>query len=108
MTFSEYQAKALNVNKCPQEFKLIHAVLGLVGEASEVAEKFKKLYRDKQGKMDKEFLACIDKEIGDVLWYCADLCTQLDLGLEDVAINNIQKLESRLQRGTLFGSGDNR
>lgn len=108
MDMKTYQRKALNVNMVPPEFKLLHAVLGLVGEAGEVAEKFKKMYRDKGGLMNEAFKADIRKECGDVLWYISDVCTQVGLSLDDVACYNIEKLESRQARGVLGGSGDDR
>ena len=47
-------------------------------------------------------------ELGDVLWYVANLAYELNATLEEVAVGNIQKLESRKVRGVLSGSGDNR
>jgi NTP pyrophosphatase (non-canonical NTP hydrolase) len=108
MQFYEYQKKAANLNMCPKQWKLIHAVLGLAGESGEVCEKFKKIYRDKNGEMSNEFREDIEKEMGDILWYVADVCTLLGISLDDVATTNIAKLESRKQRGVLTGSGDNR
>jgi len=43
-----------------------------------------------------------------MLWYLAQICTELDLTLEEVAQANLEKLFSRLERGTLHGEGDNR
>ena len=50
----------------------------------------------------------IAKEIGDVLYYIAALCSDLDISMETVAQMNKEKLWSRFERGTLHGSGDNR
>lgn len=108
MDMNIYQKKACNLNFCKPEFKLLNAILGLVGEAGEVAEKFKKLYRDKQGEITEEFKQDIKKELGDVLWYISDLSSLLAIDLNDVAKHNIAKLESRRDRGTIQGSGDNR
>jgi NTP pyrophosphatase (non-canonical NTP hydrolase) len=47
-------------------------------------------------------------EPGDVLWYLAELCTQLGIDLADVAAANIRKLEDRTARGQLAGDGDYR
>jgi NTP pyrophosphatase (non-canonical NTP hydrolase) len=58
--------------------------------------------------MSNEFREDIEKEMGDILWYVADVCTLLGISLDDVATTNIAKLESRKQRGVLTGSGDNR
>jgi NTP pyrophosphatase (non-canonical NTP hydrolase) len=108
MEFNTYQKEAANLNFVQPEYKMLHAILGLAGETGEVTEKFKKLYRDKQGKIDEAFLSDIKKECGDVLWYLADICTQLCIDLEDVAAYNIEKLQSRAARGKIQGSGDNR
>jgi NTP pyrophosphatase (non-canonical NTP hydrolase) len=108
MEFNEYQRRAANLNLCPAEYKLIHAVLGLPGESGEVCEKFKKLYRDKQGVITDEFKEDIKSELSDVLWYISDLAGLLGIDLDDVASYNIAKLESRRDRGKLQGSGDSR
>jgi len=73
-----------------------------------VAEKVKKIIRDNEGKMDEKRRKELEKEMGDVLWYLAQLATELDLPLENVAQGNLQKLQSRQKRGFLHGNGDNR
>ena len=60
-------------------------VLGLVGEAGEVAEKIKKVLRDNEGKIEEEQKKEIKKELGDVLWYLSQLATELGLSLTDIA-----------------------
>ena len=50
----------------------------------------------------------IKKELGDVLWYVSQVATELTLSLDEVALCNIEKLQSRKKRGKLSGSGDNR
>lgn len=90
----------------PDEF--MHLVLGLVGEAGEIAEKVKKLVRDKHSdvaQLDRDDMAA---ELGDVLWYSAVLANFLDLSLNDVAQRNVDKLADRQRRNALGGSGDNR
>ncbi|HPM38838.1 MAG TPA: nucleoside triphosphate pyrophosphohydrolase family protein, partial [Candidatus Pacearchaeota archaeon] len=86
----------------------IYPTLGLVGEAGEVAEKMKKVLRDNDGVISEEKREEITKELGDVLWYIANLSKELNVSLEDVAQKNIEKLQSRQQRNELHGSGDNR
>jgi len=110
MTFDEYQQKALTtVLSTNDEFKdLLHWILGVNGEAGEIAEKIKKIIRDKQGDVSEEDKAELAKEVGDVLWYLAVLAHQLGVSFDTVAEQNIQKLQSRKQRGMLQGSGDNR
>lgn len=87
---------------------LSHHALGIANEAGEVAGKVKKLIRDKQGYLTFGDIDDVVKEMGDVLWYMAALCTALDVSLSDVAAGNLTKLFSRKERGVLSGSGDNR
>lgn len=88
--------------------KLMAQILGLVGESGEVAEKFKKIIRDKKGVVSAEDRAEIAKELGDILWYVNSVAHLLEISLEDVAQKNLDKLASRQQRGNIHGSGDNR
>jgi NTP pyrophosphatase (non-canonical NTP hydrolase) len=110
MTFDEYQKQALTtVLSSGDEFKdLLHWVLGLNGEAGEVAEKLKKIIRDKGGVISPEDKQELAKELGDVLWYIAVFADHLGVSLEAVAANNIAKLADRKDRNMLKGSGDNR
>lgn len=110
MTFEEYQAKALTtVLSTGDEFKdLLHWVLGLNGEAGEVAEKLKKIIRDKHSIISEEDKQELAKELGDVMWYIAVFAHDLGVPLETIAQQNLDKLLSRKQRGTLSGNGDNR
>jgi NTP pyrophosphatase (non-canonical NTP hydrolase) len=109
MNFQEYQAEATKTAIYPNKGNNpYYPTLGLCGEAGEVAEKIKKVMRDDGGDISIEKSAEIMKEIGDVLWYIAALCEELDIDMETCAILNIEKLKSRQQRGTLQGSGDNR
>ena len=80
----------------------------MVGEAGEVAEKVKKVIRDKNGIFDNESKLGIKKELGDVLWYISNLCTELNFSLEDVATQNLEKLKLRAAKGLISGSGDDR
>lgn len=109
MDFKEYQKKAKKTALYPKIGEnFVYPTLGLVGEAGEIAEKVKKIFRDKNGKVDAENKKMIEKELGDVLWYISQLASELELSLDDVAKNNIEKLYSRLERGKLHGDGDNR
>ena len=110
MDFKEYQEKAhtTSQNTVIGGDKRLYPVMGLSGEAGEIAEKFKKLHRDKGGEITPEFQDLLKKELGDVLWYVAELCTQSDIDMEDVATTDIDKLFSRKERGVIGGSGDNR
>jgi NTP pyrophosphatase (non-canonical NTP hydrolase) len=73
-----------------------------------VAEHAKKAIRDDGGRVSDERRAAMAAELGDVLWYVAQLASELELELEQIAQANLAKLLSRQQRGVLSGSGDNR
>jgi NTP pyrophosphatase (non-canonical NTP hydrolase) len=110
MTFDEYQKRALTtVISQDDSFKdTLHWVLGINGEAGEVAEKVKKIIRDKGGKVSRQDKEELAKEIGDVLWYLAVFAHDLGFPLDDIAEQNLAKLQSRKARGVLGGAGDNR
>lgn len=115
MTFDTYQKQAMTFELMTRDNDLsandpayIAKVLGLLGEAGEVAEKYKKIVRDKGGKVDEADKAELIKELGDVLWYVSALASYLGVPLEVVAQTNLSKLTSRKARGVQRGSGDNR
>ncbi|MEA3293101.1 MAG: nucleoside triphosphate pyrophosphohydrolase family protein [Patescibacteria group bacterium] len=109
MNFKEYQDKSRETAIYPnKDNNFIYPVLGLVGESGEVAEKIKKVLRDNNGIIDEERKQEIKKELGDVLWYIAQIATELNLQLDEIACFNIEKLKSRKHRNQLHGSGDNR
>lgn len=109
MEFKEYQKKSRKTAIYPNaDNNFIYPTLGLAGEAGEVAEKIKKVIRDKEGVVDDEKKKEIEKELGDVLWYVSQLASELGLSLEEVAEKNIEKLYSRMDRGKLGGDGDER
>lgn len=109
MNFDEYQRKAVGTAIYPnQGDNLYYPALGLAGEAGEVCDKIKKIMRDQDGNRTLAQEEEIAKELGDVLWYIANLCEEMDIDMSQAAAMNIEKLESRKQRGKLKGSGDNR
>jgi NTP pyrophosphatase (non-canonical NTP hydrolase) len=109
MDFNEYQTKSRNTAGYPDiGHPIIYPTLGLVNEAGEVAGKIKKVFRDKEGKISEETREALKAELGDVLWYIAQVATELDLSLDQIAEYNIAKLYDRLQRGMIKGDGDNR
>ncbi|MBI5957850.1 MAG: nucleoside triphosphate pyrophosphohydrolase family protein [Chloroflexi bacterium] len=109
LTFKEYQERAADTAHYPNAGQNpIYPTLGLAGEAGEVAEKVKKVLRDKGGTFDAEAVAAIQKELGDVLWYVARLAAELGLDMEQVAAANLAKLADRKARNQLHGSGDER
>lgn len=110
ITFAEYQKRAFATAVYPRrgEGNWTYAGLGLAGETGEVCEKLKKIIRDHGGKIDAERLVALKKELGDVLWYLAALCTELGLDLQEVAETNLAKLADRKQNARLHGEGDDR
>ncbi len=109
MNFTDYQTKSCATAKYPViGHGVIYPTLGLVNEAGEVAGKIKKVFRDKSGEFSTETREALKAELGDVLWYLAQTCTELDISLDQVAEANITKLMDRLARGKIHGDGDNR
>ena len=98
--------------------------LGLAGEAGEVCELLAKFerknhyapllgyalqYAEKQGQdvsLDKEFVARLESELGDVIWMVAEIATCFGLTLDGIMEHNIKKLSARKQTGTIVGSGE--
>lgn len=110
MTFDKYQSKAHTTSG---DIKIgnslvLYPVLGLLGEAGELANKLKKVYRDSNGVMPEETRKAILLELSDILWYEAEICTQMNVSLDDVAAMNLAKLEKRLVEGKIHGNGDYR
>lgn len=109
MSFDEYQKEAKKTADYPIIGKpIIYPTIGLAGEAGEVANKVKKIFRDGNGELTSEQKNDIAAELGDVLWYVAQIATELNLPLSEVASMNLKKLKSRKDRGQISGSGDNR
>jgi NTP pyrophosphatase (non-canonical NTP hydrolase) len=109
MDFNDYQTKSRGTAGYPAiGHTVIYPTLGLVNEAGEVAGKIKKVFRDKDGDISEETREALKAELGDVLWYIAQVATELDLSLDDIAESNIAKLYDRLERGKIKGEGDNR
>jgi len=115
MTAVEYQAWSQRTAEYPQsyiygveneEMSLDHngyartfpfyLCLGLAGEAGEVIECFKKFWRKQTTSLTQEEKEKVKLELGDVLWYVTQICTELDLSLEDVFEANKNKLQARL------------
>ncbi len=116
MTFEDYAMQAMD--KCFYPDSVIYPAFGLLSEAGEIADKLKKYFRD--GEIDQ--VACEDgvvelpaelrmglaHEIGDVIFYCCALASDIGYDFEEIAQLNLEKLESRQLRGKLSGSGDYR
>lgn len=104
--FGNYQQHTSKTAIYPEEKGIEYCTLGLTNKAGEVAGVLKKAIRDDWTMTETE--EKMAKEIGDVLWYCSQLCTELGLQLGEVAYANLQKLQDRQARGVLGGSGDDR
>lgn len=103
-TLDYYQKEAVTTAIYPKDQGLVYLSLKLSGEAGEVAEKVGKTIRDNTRIDDKDLV----KELGDVLWYVANLADFLGYDLSEVSSTNLAKLKDRKARGVLSGSGDNR
>ena len=108
MRFDDYQKAARRTAIYADRHRVIYPALGLASEAGEVAGKIKKVLRDQGGDFEKAPLEAIKDELGDVLWYVAVLAADLGLALEEIAADNVAKLEARMERGTIGGAGDRR
>ena len=106
--FAFYPIPVVAENSEEHSLTYVYPALGLAEEAGEVAGKYAKAVRDCNGVISPERKQEIKKELGDVLWFVAELSTQLGFSLEEVMAANIEKLTSRKERGVLCGSGDNR
>lgn len=122
MELNTYQEKAMTT--CMESSNnFSYMFLNLVGEVGEFASKVAKALRKETGMMDgsnfyyykyqdegmpsaKELSAELKKEAGDILWQLAGLCHVMGWGLEDVAVENLDKLAARKAVGTIDGNGD--
>ena len=122
MTIEEYQTIIKKTSIYPENIGLAYCAMGLTGEAGEVSDKIKKIYRDKDvfdssGLIDQEKIhlevipeekESIKKELGDVMWYITAMANELGLSLEEIMEANYNKLIKRRETNTLHGSGDDR
>lgn len=102
MTADDYQKQASrtlidepDAEYTGHELMLVWNAIGLAGEAGEVADTVKKAVFHQHG-LDRDELI---KELGDVLWYAAALCTKLDVSMSEVMERNIAKLKQRYPDG---------
>lgn len=110
MTLDEYQKQALKTAIHHPDALMDKTIwaMGISGEAGEVLEKWKKIVAYKDGKISGEDIHELAKELGDVVWYIALLAHSLDLSLDEIMQDNLQKLADRKARGVQKGQGDNR
>jgi NTP pyrophosphatase (non-canonical NTP hydrolase) len=108
MQLDDYQAAARRTAMYDDGYRVVYPALGLASEAGEVCGKIKKVLRDQAGDFAEAPLDALEDELGDVLWYIAVLACDLGLSLDQIATRNLDKLNSRLTRAQLGGSGDRR
>lgn len=108
MDFVNYQWRTSQTAIYPSEKALEYLSLGLVSEAGEVAGKVKKIIRDHNSVLTSDMKDSLIAEIGDVMWYIAQLCEALETNMSVVARKNVEKLAQRQKSNTLSGDGDNR
>jgi NTP pyrophosphatase (non-canonical NTP hydrolase) len=93
-TFDEYQALAQKTDQKPEgEEGLIMALMGVVGEAGSLLTEYKKRMRD--GEAHRGFTSQVGEELGDMLWYLANIATKCGLSLGDIAEENLAKTRER-------------
>jgi NTP pyrophosphatase (non-canonical NTP hydrolase) len=109
MNFDEYQKLASTTAIYPRiGNNIYYPALALASESGEVCDKISKIMRDHNDIITDKAKLELEKELGDVLWNLSQLATELDLSLDEIAINNLRKLKSRKDRNKLHGSGDYR
>ncbi|MDH7912077.1 nucleoside triphosphate pyrophosphohydrolase family protein [Winogradskyella sp. SYSU M77433] len=96
MDFSEYQKEAkktIQKYNADETSNIVIPYLGIIGEAGSVVSELKKRLRD--GKSYSNFKNKLKEELGDVLWYISAIASQNGISLEDIAQENIKKIEDR-------------
>lgn len=106
--FSQTPILYEEINNIIKTLRLFYVTTGLIGEAGEVAEKFKKVFRNDDGKLNEVSVKAISKELGDNLWYIAAFASELGLSLKDIAKDNLDKLSKRDKLELIKSSGDDR
>lgn len=103
LCFKEYQAEAVKTDHTgsdPEDGILV-SVLGIVGEAGDLATLFKKKLRD--GDSFTVYPDQCAEELGDILWYVATVCTKLGFSLEEIAVSNLAKTKARWENFAVSG-----
>lgn len=110
LTLNDYQEAAHGTSKNTRIDGncWLYPAVGMANEAGELLGKMKKVFRDNDGVLGNTRRTEIAAELGDILWYVAELATQLEIDLADIAAYNLTKLADRADRGVIGGSGDER
>lgn len=97
MKLNEYQDKAqATAHNSPDLGFAVYQSLALAGEAGEIANKVKKIHRDKGGEFESSDYYDIADELGDALWYLSDLAQRLGFTLENIATRNLGKVKKKV------------
>lgn len=118
MIFDDYQARAAETDQRPDSERadrcddaFVIPLLGIGGELGTLQSEYKKYLRD--GEAYRPFRDHIAEELGDILWYVSNLASKFGLRLEDIATDNLNKVQDRWgsstgvgrQEETLFDAG---
>lgn len=103
MYINDYQHEAMSFRL--ESADEAYALFGLVGELGELYGFIAKVVRDGPKENQQEY---VKKELGDILWFLAAIAYDHGLQMDEIAIQNLQKLRSRKERGVIQGSGDDR
>jgi NTP pyrophosphatase (non-canonical NTP hydrolase) len=99
MRFSDYQQRAQETDQTPKgslatdDAALLIPLLGLAGEAGQLLGEYKKRLRD--GPKHERFADLVAEELGDILWYAANLASKYNLDLDRIAEANLRKTRER-------------
>jgi NTP pyrophosphatase (non-canonical NTP hydrolase) len=99
MNLNEFQERAAKTDQNvtteapPEDKSNIIPMLGMAGEVGTLLSEYKKLLRD--GHVHRRFKDAVSEELGDILWYVANVASKFDLRLEDVVRQNLDKVEDR-------------
>ena len=99
MNFDRYQKEALRTDRVPVRdnsddmLPLVVPMLGLAGETGQLLSEYKKHLRD--GEAHRLFKDRVSEELGDLLWYVANVASKFDLELDEIATANLAKLKAR-------------
>lgn len=98
MEFDRFQREALNTDRVPKRssddvLSLVVPMLGLAGETGQLLSEYKKHLRD--GEAHRLFKERVSEELGDLLWYIANVASKFGLTLNEVATANLAKVKAR-------------
>lgn len=99
MKFDLYQKEALKTDRVPDDssrdgvLSLVVPMLGLAGETGQLLSEYKKHLRD--GEAHRLFKERVAEELGDLLWYIANVASKFDLKFDEIATANLAKVKAR-------------